>query len=39
LGAGLTIQPCKKVVVINPKREGQGQYWAVEPYDDEKKDI
>jgi hypothetical protein len=31
LGAGLTIQPRKKVTVKNP----QGLTWAVEPYDDD----
>jgi hypothetical protein len=35
LGAGLTIQPCKKVIVTNPQWGGQGPNWAVEPYDDE----
>jgi hypothetical protein len=35
LGVGLTIQPCKKVLLRNPKRGGQGPNWAVEPYDDD----
>jgi hypothetical protein len=34
LGAGLTVQPCKKVIVKKPQRGGQGLNWAVEPYDD-----
>jgi hypothetical protein len=35
LGAGLTIQPCKKVIVKKPQIGGQGPNWAVEPYDDD----
>jgi hypothetical protein len=35
LGAGLTIQPRKKVIVKKPQRGGQGPNWAVEPYDDD----
>jgi hypothetical protein len=34
LGAGLTIQPCKKVIVKKPQRGGQDSTWAVEPYYD-----
>jgi hypothetical protein len=33
LGAGLTIQPRRKVIVFkNPKRGGQDPNWALEPY-------
>jgi hypothetical protein len=37
LGAGLTIQPRKKVIVKKPHKGegGQGPNWAVEPYDDD----
>jgi hypothetical protein len=35
LGAGLTIQPRKKVIVAKPQRGGQGPIWAVEAYDDD----
>jgi hypothetical protein len=35
LGAGLTIQPRKKVIVTKHQRGGQGPIWAVEPYDDD----
>jgi hypothetical protein len=35
LGVGVTIQPCKKVIVTKPQRGGQGPNWAVEPYDDD----
>jgi hypothetical protein len=35
LGAVLTIQPRKKVIVRNPNRGGQGPNWAVELYDDD----
>jgi hypothetical protein len=36
LGGGLTIQPCKKVIVTKPqKRGGQGPTWSVEPYDND----
>jgi hypothetical protein len=38
LGAGLTIQPRKKVIVTNPQRGGQGPNLAVEPYDDDDDD-
>jgi hypothetical protein len=38
LGAGLTIQPHKKVIVTKPQRGGQGPIWAVEPYDDDDDD-
>jgi hypothetical protein len=39
LVVGLTIQPCKKVIVKKtPKKGGQGPYWAVEPYDDDDDD-
>jgi hypothetical protein len=39
LGAGLTIQPCKKVIVTKPqKRGGKGPNWAVEPFDDDDDD-
>jgi hypothetical protein len=39
LGAGLTIQPSKKVIVKKPqKRGGQVPTWAVEPYDDDDDD-
>jgi hypothetical protein len=38
LGAGLTFQPCKKLLLRNPNRGGQGQIWAVEPYDDDDDD-
>jgi hypothetical protein len=34
LGAGLTIQPCKKVIVTKPQKRGGG----VEPYDDDDDD-
>jgi hypothetical protein len=34
LGAGLTIQPCKKVIVLKPQKG----YWAVEPYNDDEDD-
>jgi hypothetical protein len=33
LGAGLTIQPCIKVIVKKPQRGGHGTNWAVEPFD------
>jgi hypothetical protein len=36
LGAGLTIQPRKKVIVTKSHRGG-GANWAVEPYDDDEK--
>jgi hypothetical protein len=35
-GAGLTIQPRKKVTVKKPQK--QGPTWAVEPYDDDDDD-
>jgi hypothetical protein len=35
LGAGLTIQPRKKVIVTKTQ---QGPNWAVEPYDDDDDD-
>jgi hypothetical protein len=35
LGAELTIQPWKKVIVTKPQWGGQGPNWAVEPYDDD----
>jgi hypothetical protein len=35
LGAGLTIQPCKKVIVTKSQKGDQGPNWAVEPYDDD----
>jgi hypothetical protein len=35
LGAGLTIEPRKKVIVTKPQRGGQGRNWAVKPYDDD----
>jgi hypothetical protein len=38
LGAGLTIRPCKKVIVKKPQRGGQGPNWAVESYDDDDDD-
>jgi hypothetical protein len=38
LGAGLTIQPRKKVTVTKPQSGGQGPIWAVEPYDDDDDD-
>jgi hypothetical protein len=39
LSAGLTIQPCKKVIVMKPpKRGGQGPKWALKPYDGEDDD-
>jgi hypothetical protein len=38
LGTGLTIQPCKKVIVTKPQRGGQGPNWAVEPYYDDDDD-
>jgi hypothetical protein len=38
LGAGVTIQPCKKVIVTKPQRGGQGPTWAVEPYGDDDDD-
>jgi hypothetical protein len=38
LGAGLTIQPLKSLLLRNPIRRGQGPYWAVEPYDDDEDD-
>jgi hypothetical protein len=40
LGAGLTIQPWKKVIVTKPhQRGGQGPDWAVEMYDDDDDDL
>jgi hypothetical protein len=27
--------PVKRLLLRNPKRGGQGSYWAVEPYDDD----
>jgi hypothetical protein len=38
LGAGLTIQLSKKVIVTKSQRGGQGLIWAVEPYDDDDDD-
>jgi hypothetical protein len=38
LGAGLTIQPCKNLLLRNPNRGGQSTNWAVEPYDDDDDD-
>jgi hypothetical protein len=39
LDAGLTIQPCKKVIVTKPPKRGdQGPNCAVEPYDDDDDD-
>jgi hypothetical protein len=38
LGAGLTIQHRKKIIVTKPQREGQGPFWAVDPYDDDDDD-
>jgi hypothetical protein len=35
VGRRLTIQPCKKLLLRNPKRGGQGPIWYVEPYDDD----
>jgi hypothetical protein len=35
LGVGLTIQPCKKVIVKKPHRGGQVPTWTVETYDDD----
>jgi hypothetical protein len=34
LGAGVTIQPCRKIIVEKPKKGGQGPNWAVESYDE-----
>jgi hypothetical protein len=33
LGAGLIIQPVKRLLLRNPNRGGQGPNWAVQPYD------
>jgi hypothetical protein len=35
LGAALTIQPRKRLLLRKPKRGGQGPIWAVELYDDD----
>jgi hypothetical protein len=39
LGTGVTIQPCKKVIVVKPHKGRPGLYWAVEPYDDDDDDL
>jgi hypothetical protein len=39
LGAGLTIQPRKKIIVTNPIRGGLGPNWAVDPYDDDEEPV
>jgi hypothetical protein len=36
---GLTIQPCKRLLLRNPNRGGQGPNLAVEPYDDDDDDV
>jgi hypothetical protein len=38
LGAGLTIQTSKTLLLRNPNWGGQGPNWAVEPYDDDDDD-
>jgi hypothetical protein len=35
LGAALTIQPCKKVIVMKPHKRRPGPEWAAEPCDDD----
>jgi hypothetical protein len=38
LGAGVTFQPCKKVIVTKLHKGGQGPNLAVEPHDDDDDD-
>jgi hypothetical protein len=39
LGAGQTIQPCKKVIVTKTHKGDQGLIWAVEPYEDDDENV
>jgi hypothetical protein len=39
LGVGITIQPCKRVIVTKPQKRRQGPNWAAEPYDNDEQTI